>query len=334
MGKSYTFFVLFFGFSLIRKVPSIPCFESLFKSLQVTTRRVEVFACRNFFKVLTTLIGLFVSDLYIFSNTGNHSLFIQEGDLLKGMGHNDFGQLANGVMPSMVSPTAPKFGVREVSAGSHSIILMWDGTAWAWGANTLGQLADDTNVSKSIPQRVKLSDGSILKDIESVIATEYNSYYLTESGRVWASSNWSTTGRSELEQIINQDGTPFSGVVKLSAGLGQVVFLMGDGSVWAVGRNNNGQVGDGTTTDRTYPVQVINSDGNFFTGVKDISAAGYHTMYLKVNGEVWGAGFNHDGQLGNGTYDSSPFPVQMINEDGTPFNEVVALSGGTGRHPF
>ena len=42
-------------------------------------------------------------------------------------------------------------------------------------------------------------------------------------------------------------------------------------------------------------------------------------------------GFNHDGQLGNGTYDSSPFPVQMINQDGTPFNEVVALSGGTPR---
>ena len=65
-----------------------------------------------------------------------------------------------------------------------------------------------------------------------------------------------------------------------------------------------------------------------------MSAAGYHTMYLKVNGEVWGAGFNHDGQLGNGTYDSSPFPVQMINQDGTPFNEVVALSGGPERHPF
>ena len=85
---------------------------------------------------------------------------------------------------------------------------------------------------------------------------------------------------------------------------------------------------------RTYPVRVINSDGTNFTGVKDVSAAGYHTMYLKQNGEVWGAGFNHDGQLGNGSYDSSSFPVQMINQDGTPFNEVVALSGGTGRPVF
>ena len=125
---------------------------------------------------------------------------------------------------------------------------------WAWGANTLGQLADDTNVSKSIPQRVKLSDGSILKDIESVIATEYNSYYPDKNLVEFGHGNW-VTGRSELEQIINQDGTPFSGVVKLSAGLGQVVFLMGDGTVWAVGRNNNGQVGDGTTTDHAYPVQ-------------------------------------------------------------------------------
>ena len=245
------------------------------------------------------------------------------------MGDNDHGQLANGVNRSMVKPTAPKFGVRQVSAANHSIVLMWDGTAWAWGINTLGQLADDTNVSKSTPQQVKLPDGSILKDIELVEATDYNSYYLTKSGTVWASTSWNATGRSELEQIKNEDGTPFSGVVKLSAGLGQVVFLMGDGSVWAVGRNNNGQVGDGTTNERTYPVRVINSDGSNFTGVKDVSAAGYHTMYLKQNGEVWGAGFNHDGQLGNGTYDNSRFPVQMINQDGTPFNEVVALSGGT-----
>jgi alpha-tubulin suppressor-like RCC1 family protein len=79
-------------------------------------------------------------------------------------------------------------------------------------------------------------------------------------------------------------------VLNLSAGLGQVVFLLGNGLEWAVGRNNNGQVGDGTTTERTYPVRVINSDGSNFTGVKDVSAAGYHTIYLKVNGEVWGAG--------------------------------------------
>ena len=102
------------------------------------------------------------------------------------MGENDYGQLANGINRSMVTPTAPKFGVRQVSVANHSIVLMWDGTAWAWGINTLGQLTDDTNVSKSTPQQVKLPDGSILKDIELVEATEYKSYYLTKSGTVWA----------------------------------------------------------------------------------------------------------------------------------------------------
>ena len=79
-------------------------------------------------------------------------------------------------------------------------------------------------------------------------------------------------------------------VLNLSAGLGQVVFLIGYGLECAVSRNNNGQVGDGTTTERTYPVRVINSDGSYFTGVKDVSAAGNHTMYRKQNGEVWGLG--------------------------------------------
>jgi alpha-tubulin suppressor-like RCC1 family protein len=58
----------------------------------------------------------------------------------------------------------------------------------------------------------------------------------------------------------------------------------------AVGRNNNGQVGDGTTTERSYPVRAKNSDGIYFTAVKDVNAAGCQTMYLKHNGEVWGAG--------------------------------------------
>ena len=57
-------------------------------------------------------------------------------------------------------------------------------------------------------------------------------------------------------------------------------------------------------------------------------------MYLKQNGEVWGAGFNHDGQLGNGSYDSSSFPVQMINQDGTPLTNWLHSVGVLGRPVF
>ena len=71
-----------------------------------------------------------------------------------------------------------------------------------------------------------------------------------------------------------------------------------------------------------------------FTGVKDISAiwVPYHVPETKWRS--LGGGFNHDDQLGNGTMIAECISVQMINQDGTPFNEVVALDGGTRETSF
>ena len=67
----------------------------------------------EFFKVLTTLIDLFVSDLYIFFQYRKSFLVHSRRWFAQGM-NCDFGQLANGI-DAVVTPTAPKFGVREVS---------------------------------------------------------------------------------------------------------------------------------------------------------------------------------------------------------------------------
>ena len=67
-----------------------------------------------------------------------------------------------------------------------------------------------------------------------------------------------------------------------------------DGTLWAWGRNTEGQLGDGTTTDRTSPVQVLDR-------VAAVSAGTGHTMAIKTDGTLWAWGSNGSGQLGDGT---------------------------------
>jgi alpha-tubulin suppressor-like RCC1 family protein len=73
------------------------------------------------------------------------------------------------------------------------------------------------------------------------------------------------------------------------------LVLLSDGSVWASGRNKEGQLGVGTTKDKTTWISVIPS------GAIQIAAAYSHSLVLKSDGSVWAAGDNLYGQLGDGT---------------------------------
>jgi YD repeat-containing protein len=92
-----------------------------------------------------------------------------------------------------------------------------------------------------------------------------------------------------------------------------------DSTVWAWGANWDGQLGDGTTTDRSTPVQV--------SGLADVSAiagGGSHTIALKTDGTVWAWGYNWHGQLGDGTTTDSSLPVQVSG-----LADVSAIAGGS-----
>src|SRR5205814_2092239 len=88
------------------------------------------------------------------------------------------------------------------------------------------------------------------------------------------------------------------------------------GALWCWGINGQGQLGDGTITRRTSPVQVsalgssvatvAAGGGPFFSGV------GGHTCSLKTNGTLWCWGFNNHGQVGDGTTVDRTTPVQVV----------------------
>jgi len=72
-----------------------------------------------------------------------------------------------------------------------------------------------------------------------------------------------------------------------------------------MGLRRDGQLGDGTTTAKSTPVQVM-------TDVASVAAGFYHTMIVKTDGTLWGTGLNDFGQLGEGTTINKSTPVRVI----------------------
>ncbi|WP_233612067.1 Ig-like domain-containing protein [Corallococcus sp. AB045] len=105
---------------------------------------------------------------------------------------------------------------------------------------------------------------------------------------------------------------------RLAAGQFHTLALKQDGTVWAWGNNGEGQLGDGTTTDRLTPVQVPG-----LTGVAALAAGLSHSLALKQDGTVWAWGHNGHGQLGDGTTIRRLTPVQVPGLTG-----ITALAGG------
>ena len=174
--------------------------------------------------------------------------------------------------------------------------LKKDGAIQAAGNNNYNQLGLDYLKNSHVPIAPKFGV------FEVACGREY-SVYLKSDGTVWATGNngygqlgdGSTTNRSNPVQVKNADGTGLTGVVGISAGHYHTLYLKSDGTVWAAGDNREGQLGDGSTTNRSNPVQVKNADGTGLTGVVAVSAGSAHAVYLKGDGTVWATGDNRKG---------------------------------------
>lgn len=114
-----------------------------------------------------------------------------------------------------------------------------------------------------------------------------------------------------------------AGAMVLSAGKYHTVAVDANGAVWTWGRNANGQLGNGTTTDAKVPQQLAT-----ISGVKSVAAGALHTLALKPDGTVWTWGSGSYGQLGIGTTADSAVPVQVAG-----LSDVVKIGAGAG-HSF
>lgn len=235
-------------------------------------------------------------------------------------GSRKFGQLGDSYGEYGVVPVRAAFkGATRVAGGYyHSIALREDGTVWAWGCNGYGELGDGTtSTGRSVPWPV-----SGLWDVVAVAAGYHHNLAVTADGTAWA---W---GSNYFVQIGDGLGgayrkTPvavpgLTGVVAVAAGQGHSLALKADGTVWAWGSNYDGQLGDGTLTNRPTPVAVSG-----LSNVIAVAANGDHSMALKSDGTVWCWGNNQRGAIGDGTTTRRRTPVAVSGLTG-----VVAIAAG------
>lgn len=187
--------------------------------------------------------------------------------------------------------------------------LKKDGTVWAWGDNESGQLGDGTTTSSFFPVQV-----SHLENVVSIAAGVGSGYALKGDGTLWS---WGSNMMGQLGdgtttvQLVPVQVTGLSDIVSVipnNSIFSYVIALKKDGTVWAWGNNQNGQLGNGTTEiSEDFPIQVNN-----LHNIVSISVSYTSNFAVQNDGTVWAWGYNYLGQLGDGTTEDRLFPVQVV----------------------
>ncbi|HEX3028454.1 MAG TPA: hypothetical protein VHT34_03930, partial [Clostridia bacterium] len=117
-----------------------------------------------------------------------------------------------------------------------------------------------------------------------------------------------TEFKTKVYAAAGNSATPF---IMAAAGGSHTVALKKDGTVWSWGSNESGQLGDGTTKNKSKPVQVVG-----LKSVISVGAGAYSSFAIKSDGTVWSWGYNYYGQLGDGSNKNKLKPVQVFNLKG------------------
>jgi alpha-tubulin suppressor-like RCC1 family protein len=241
-------------------------------------------------------------------NYASHSLFLKSDGSLWAMGYNNFGQLGDGTLnKTNRAQEIVSSGVTAMAAGqAHTLFIKTDGSLWVMGENNYGQLGDGTLTRTNRPEQIRPGG------VTAVAAGEYHSLFLESDGSLWAMGY---NGDGQLGDGTNDSGNYYtnlpeqiepSGVKAIAAGHLHSLFLKSDGSLWAMGYNSDGELGDGNGLNTNRPVQIVAG------GVTAIAGGLWHTLFLKSDGSLWGMGQNVDGQLGDYTEAATNRPEQLV----------------------
>lgn len=206
-------------------------------------------------------------------------------------------------------------GVKDGVVAAYG--LKQDGTLLAWR----GHLDGSQYAGARWHEPVQVPD---LDEVTSVACLQHSAHALKADGTVWRLGD---VGYGEFETTPADQTKPIpvaglDRVTALESSLGRggiaTYALRSDGTVWAWGSNLEGQLGDGTTTDRQDPVRVRD-----LTGITSIATAEGRAYARAADGSMWAWGRNHKGQLGDGTTTARHAPVRVSG-----LTDVVSMTTG------
>jgi alpha-tubulin suppressor-like RCC1 family protein len=263
-----------------------------------------------------------------------HTLALRRNGTVQAWGCNDEGQLGDGSVQTRTTP-GPVVGLPPIVAiacgAAHSLALAADGTVWTWGRNTDGTLGcglDPRGYGYVMtPERLPGPYGvSVLRGITEIAAGGDHALALRADGTVyaWGRNTWGQLGTGSCDPSDFPTAVPGLADVRLIACGGDTIYgghslaVDASGTLWAWGANRSGQLGDGTTGERSSPV-AIPAEGD----VIGIAAGGCFSLALRSDGTLCAWGDNAYGQLGDGTRDNRAVPAPL---SGLP--RVTGLAAG------
>lgn len=227
---------------------------------------------------------LFISDECVLNNLTGQELWI--------WGYNSNGELGNNSIVNRCVPAQTIGGGnnwKQVAAGCiHTAGIKTDGTLWGWGANYNGQLGDETITKKSSPVQT-VSGGTNWKQV--AVGHTFSAAIKTD-GTLW------TWGYNPNGQLGDNTVISKSSPVQTSAGgnswkqvaaagsFGSAIKT--DGTLWSWGLNTSGQLGDGTTDNKSSPVQTTSATTNW--KYVSLGIGSRHAAAIKTDGTLWNWG--------------------------------------------
>lgn len=208
------------------------------------------------------------------------------------------------------------------SGDLHTCAFNNTGIAKCWGSNGYSQIGDRTFTNRLTPVDVIVLNGSF----KSLAAGGAHTCVIMGTGGVkcWGYNGYgqlgdgTTTDRTAPVDVVGLSGD----VIALAAGQYHTCAVTSTGGVKCWGYNGYGQLGDGTTTDRSAPVDVVSLNNDTTT----ISTGPRHTCAIPSAGGVKCWGYNNSGQIGDGTRGVNRLtPVAVTDLDGV----MTALAAGT-----
>jgi alpha-tubulin suppressor-like RCC1 family protein len=252
---------------------------------------------------------------------GEHTVALKSDGTLWSWGSNASGQLGvllPGPIPVPDQKAPLQVGAARdwvaVGAGlASSYALKADGTLWAWGQGSAGQLGNGQFARQDLPVLV-VNPGSA-----PFVALSCGSDHvlaLQSDGSLWS---WGGNASGQLGQggTVSDPSTPTQVLIpgaftdndwtQVAAGGGHSLALKVDGTLWSWGDNALGQLGLGSTLSQNAPVQVGTAQD-----WAALSAGALHSLALKRNGALWAWGDNSSGQLGLGQLTAQQNAPQQV----------------------
>jgi alpha-tubulin suppressor-like RCC1 family protein len=216
------------------------------------------------------------------------------------------------------STSAKSSPVQTVAGGSNwkqaatsygnGIGIKTDGTLWNWGHNTSGSLGDNSTTHRSSPVQT-VAGGSNWKYCST--GTLFSAA-IKNDGSLWS---WGLNSLGQLgDNTTANRSSPVQTVSlgnnwrSLSCGETHMAAIREDSSLWLWGDNTYGQLGDGTRTHKSSPVQTIAGG----TSWKQVACGSFFTAAIKTDNSLWLWGHNGSGRLGTGNTTHRSSPVQTV----------------------